>query len=556
MDSRTVEVYETQATAFCARYREQEPVRLYEVLRAFFYPDALTADVGSGSGRDVEWLCRAGFPATGYEPAAAMRMEARLAFPQRDFQDATLPNLAGLPTAQFGNVLCSAVLMHLPREELITAVLSLARVLQPKGRLVLTFRESQGEGEREADGRLFTFIHRSKLTLLLEAAALHVLFTDRQPDSARAGVEWNVLVAEKSAIPAARGLERIQAILAQDKKTATYKLALVRAFCAISRTESELVRWGEGVVYVPLWSIAVRWLEYYWPLVNAGKFIAQRRGEEQGGPKPIAFRRDLQRLQERLGRDGLWAVRRQLDETPEQFRGLIRQIATTIRAGPITYAGSGATPVFAFSRHPGDGIDLGIVASEGWVVVPEAVWLDISRFEHWIEDSIVVRWAALSAEMNPGRTPAEFFPLLLERVGDERDTVEVRTLLQSAPAPLICVWSGEPIRAGSLHVDHVIPHSVWGNNDLWNLLPSLARVNALKSDSLPSPELLERQHADIFCYWSYYQDALAGRFQFQLLRALGSSTASSGWKESALAGLQESVQRLAMSRGLRLWHGP
>jgi hypothetical protein len=36
----------------------------------------------------------------------------------------------------------------------------------------------------------------------------------------------------------------------------------------------------------------------------------------------------------------------------------------------------------------------------GWVAMPEAVWLDISRFDHWIEDSIVVRWARLTAEMN------------------------------------------------------------------------------------------------------------------------------------------------------------
>lgn len=556
MDPRTVQIYDAGATDFCIRYRQAEPNRLYDLFRAFFHPVAPTADLGSGSGRDTAWLNEHGYPTIGYEPSAGMRDEASVAFPQWPFREGSLHDLASIPSGEYANVLCSAVLMHLPKEHLITAVLSLARILQAEGRLILTVRESQAATDREADGRLFTSIPPGKLTLLLEAAGLRILHSDRQPDSTRASITWNVLVAEKSREPVSRGLDRIQAILAQDRKTATYKLALIRALCAISRTESERVRWGDGVVYVPLWAIAVHWLEYYWPLVNSGEFLAQRRGETQDGPKPIAFRRDLEHLQERVGRDGLWAVRREMDERPASFRGVLGKIAATIRNGPVTFSGSGASPVFGFSRQPGAQGESGVVGSEGWVVVPEAVWLDICRFEHWIEDSILVRWAALSAEMNPGKTPADFLPLLFGRIGDQRDTAEVRALLQTTDLPLVCVWSGERLRPGTLHVDHVIPYSVWGNNDLWNLLPTSAWVNGQKSDALPSPGLLKRQAEDIYRYWGLYQEALAGRFDFQLQRALGSSRTGSGWQEAALAGLQENVQRLATSRGLHFWHGP
>ena len=49
----------------------------------------------------------------------------------------------------FANGLCSGVLMHLPREHLPPAVLTLARILKPGGRLVISYRESRSGSERE-----------------------------------------------------------------------------------------------------------------------------------------------------------------------------------------------------------------------------------------------------------------------------------------------------------------------------------------------------------------------------------------------------------------------
>jgi SAM-dependent methyltransferase len=332
MDASTIAAYDAHANDFAVRMRHVAPESIFAGLPGIFHPGAPTADIGCGSGRDVAWLRGLGYQVVGYDASEGMLRQARAAFPGINVRRDGLPELASIPDGAYTNVLCSAVLMHLPREDLITAAINLARILAPGGRLYLTYRGSRGVSEREEDGRLFTAIPVGKLVLLLESAGFQVLVQSTQPDSARPDVRWTAIAAEKSPLHVARGLDRIQRILAQDRKVATYKLALVRGLCAIGRTEPYVVRWGDEEVYVPLRSLAARWLAYYWPLVNGPDFIAQSRGEVPGSQKPIAFRATLQSLAERYGRDGLYAALRDLEEHPERLRASLRKIAETIRA--------------------------------------------------------------------------------------------------------------------------------------------------------------------------------------------------------------------------------
>lgn len=107
------------------------------------------------------------------------------------------------------------------------------------------------------------------------------------------GAPTALLLVEKTALQVARGLERIQSVLVQDKKFATYKLALVRSFCGIARNEPHVVRWGLGHVYVP-----------------------QRRGETEGGAKPIAFRNTIEQLARHFEPGGLQVLLADLDTQP------------------------------------------------------------------------------------------------------------------------------------------------------------------------------------------------------------------------------------------------
>jgi SAM-dependent methyltransferase len=198
MDQFTITTYDEHAQDFAAAQRDKTPEALRRLLLAYFRPGGPTADIGCGSGRDTAWLAGQGFAALGYDASAGMLREARRAFPGLEFGLAALPDLAGVATGSYRNVLCSAVIMHLPQASLPAALAGLARILVPEGRLVLTYRGSQATAPREADGRLYSPIEAHELARHCASVGLRMLHQTAAADGGRAGVLWHVLVAERS----------------------------------------------------------------------------------------------------------------------------------------------------------------------------------------------------------------------------------------------------------------------------------------------------------------------------------------------------------------------
>lgn len=156
MDARTLAAYDADAAAFAEDWHGQPaPTDLHAIVRRLFRPGP-TADVGCGSGREVAWLCSNGFPATGYDPSAALLEQARARYPDLAFHAAALPELAGVADATFDNVLCETVIMHLPRGQIASAVDRLLAVLKPGGVLYLSWRVTDGDDRRDEHGRLYS----------------------------------------------------------------------------------------------------------------------------------------------------------------------------------------------------------------------------------------------------------------------------------------------------------------------------------------------------------------------------------------------------------------
>jgi ubiquinone/menaquinone biosynthesis C-methylase UbiE len=197
MDTETLKVYDQKSASIAARHFGNKPNRIHDLILTYFQAGELTADVGCGSGRDTEWLHHQGFPTIGYDGSEGMLAEARQRFPTGDFRTAFLPELAGIPDTAYLNVLCNAVLMHLPINETPTALHHLHRILRPGGRLIVSFRGSQEVDEREADGRLFTRIPLGDMTQWMEDAGLKVLEAETLPDPVRTGGVWSIVVAER-----------------------------------------------------------------------------------------------------------------------------------------------------------------------------------------------------------------------------------------------------------------------------------------------------------------------------------------------------------------------
>jgi len=156
MDRATLAVYDADGPAFVQRWlAEPEPQDLYALFRQFFRR-GLTADIGSGSGRDAAWLTANGYPTVGYDVSDALLALARARFPDIEFKKAALPDLGGVPARHFDNVVCETVLMHLPRDEIEPAVARMLAILKPGGVIYMSFRITENADHREKDGRLFS----------------------------------------------------------------------------------------------------------------------------------------------------------------------------------------------------------------------------------------------------------------------------------------------------------------------------------------------------------------------------------------------------------------
>lgn len=195
MDPTTIGTYDSLAASFAAAQRNKTPAALYRLIGRIFVPGAPTADIGCGSGRDTAWLVANGFPATGYDASAGMLAEARSAYPQLDLRLAALPELAAIADGAYTNVLCSAVLMHLPAQTIKAATAALCRIVGPGGRLVITYRASETDAAREPDGRLYTPIDAGALAAACTREGMRVWHQAAEADGGRPGIIWHVLAA-------------------------------------------------------------------------------------------------------------------------------------------------------------------------------------------------------------------------------------------------------------------------------------------------------------------------------------------------------------------------
>jgi SAM-dependent methyltransferase len=179
---------------------QYESVSFAEVHRAMrhLYParPSTVLDVGAGTGRDAAALADLGHTVTAAEPTPELRALGRELHADRpiDWTDDALPALAGLtarPT-RYDLILLTAVWMHLDTAERATGLPVLARLLRPRGRLVLSLRHGP-----VPPGRRMFDVTAAETTALAAEQQLSLLHRADHADlHGRAGVSWTWLAFE------------------------------------------------------------------------------------------------------------------------------------------------------------------------------------------------------------------------------------------------------------------------------------------------------------------------------------------------------------------------
>jgi len=199
MDPLTVKCYDEKAEDFFAIYSSLA-VLAEKYLRSAFPPGSVILDIGSGSGRDLDFLIKERYDAYGIEPSCNMRSLALSKMPHllgRIFGGA-LPNLAAQLGRKFDGILCSAVFQHIPQEQQLDAALDIRNLLKPNGRLLLSFpkdRPGLDEAGRDEKGRLYTKLIPEAVILLFERLGFQCIEDWDDGDGlGRPGFTWKTLL--------------------------------------------------------------------------------------------------------------------------------------------------------------------------------------------------------------------------------------------------------------------------------------------------------------------------------------------------------------------------
>jgi hypothetical protein len=337
-------------------------------------------------------------------------------------------------------------------------------------------------------------------------------------------------------------------VLNRDRKVATYKLALFRALCDIAQTNFHLAEWlPDGRISVPVHDIAERWIDYYWPLFeDCAFFIPQIRGERARGHLRIGFRRQLEELITAFNRSGGldgFAIALRNDSLNSQQRELVKaafnKLIPVIKEGPVTHAGRSSQGGQLFSYEH----------DRRRMIVSGDIWRELCLSGHWIQDALILRWGELTAEISRKTvSPSEVIDRLLRTPIYERNVEDARRAYHNLDSKE-CVWTGRTL-GRAFDVDHVLPFSLWHNNDLWNLLPSDPRVNRDKRDSLPTHNLLKRRREAIMSYWSVLHRSNPIRFEHEISRLAGTHGVD---LSNSFNVMLESVEVTALQRGCLRW---
>ena len=360
----------------------------------------------------------------------------------------------------------------------------------------------------------------------------------------------------------------ISKIIERDSKSTTYKFALLRGVIDIIQDNSPYITFSRGRVHFPLGLLIEKWMLYYYPFLESSIKIPQINGGAN-----LAFGTHFQKIiSEYQNRGGFSVFYNDLKNKgiPKNLEAdfilLSKKLKDTITLMPMKYIGRSINreyySIFQFEsgvKTRSNGIDIGfLIKAYGTFSVPMDYYDAFQLLGSFIggQDSLLFKWAEFSVTAS-GKTLSvdNVLGKVMMTPITERQITESKQIFRSIllkEGKVFCVWSGKEI--SKYDVDHLIPFSIWKNNDLWNLLPSDAKTNRQKRDKIPSANLIEKRRDQIIYYWNLLSEKQSDRFNKEIQTSLLGNIISNQWQSSAITHLQDTCNYLISKRGFEEWY--
>ncbi len=196
MDIQTIQFYNDNSAQIAEKYNAVSD-GIDKYFKLAFYAKSKILDIGCGSGRDLKILRTMQFDAYGVDPCKQfvnnINSNETLAFVD------SLPKLAQVANNVYDGILCSAVLMHLHKEQLTSASYAIRRILRENGRLLLSIplpdKTINNETNRDENNRLFNGITPNELQIIFEKINFKLLEKWQNDDSLnRTHRKWSTML--------------------------------------------------------------------------------------------------------------------------------------------------------------------------------------------------------------------------------------------------------------------------------------------------------------------------------------------------------------------------
>lgn len=371
-------------------------------------------------------------------------------------------------------------------------------------------------------------------------------------------------------------------VLENDRKTAVYKVSLLKALTTVAIRTPSCVRfltpqetlerfeaYKEGFDFtveelrnyvripfaeVPYLLVLEALLEDFWKIWAPDRLAFPSRTDKEiilnaprqiNGDRTPEFAIQLNRLIVKFC--GSWEAFRgamnaeTLDaETLDLYVKAVKSIANCMSDGPVRLSGSslsfakdaqvvrdievpkkGTAPKEARNRlFSVDGKQTtskttreALLRHFGKLRLPAQLWAEIRSTAPWLNDSLIMRWSALSSRMSDKALEKTTYPasiadpgLMVARLMAEdprRDVVVASELIKKlrTTGDIHCIWTGKTLTQAQTAIDHMLPFSKLRSNDLWNLAPVHDQVNNRKRDMIPTAKLLVARKPALQEWW-------------------------------------------------------
>jgi SAM-dependent methyltransferase len=265
MHHETIDFYNQYAEKLTAEYLRADRSELQRILRQWIPLGGSVLEIGCGCGLDAVFMASIADKVTATDASDEMLHQASRIKEENKMSHRILLKKAVFPLEpenpflkeQFDVIVCIATLMHIPDNELFDFAYQIRSMLKNQGIFICSF--SADGGQSHDDQRLYVDREPAEITLLFERLGFHLLKNEKSQDGLGRAINWTTSIFCFGGDQGSRPIDQIESIINRDKKTASYKLALLRSLCEISQSSFHHVRFlSNNRVSIPLGLIVER----------------------------------------------------------------------------------------------------------------------------------------------------------------------------------------------------------------------------------------------------------------------------------------------------------